>query len=99
MVAKTTVLFICIHIRVKSIVFADSIKFCDQSSLVILRKVNPEIQVRVLRSGAEVFFLIYIIKYLYKKCPENEASLDMITNTLVTVNDKTFFDPKILSSK
>ena len=33
---KTTVLFICIHKRVKSIVFAVSIKFCDESGLAIL---------------------------------------------------------------
>ena len=33
---KTTVLFICIHKRVKSIVFATSIKFCDESGLAIL---------------------------------------------------------------
>ena len=33
---KTTVLIICIHKRVKSIVFAMSIKFCDESGLAIL---------------------------------------------------------------
>ena len=32
---KTTVLFICIHKRVKLIVFAVSIKFCDESGLAI----------------------------------------------------------------
>ena len=34
---KTTVLFICIHKRVKSIVFAMSIKFYDESDLAILK--------------------------------------------------------------
>ena len=33
---KTTVLFICIQKRVKSIVFAVFIKFCDESGLAIL---------------------------------------------------------------
>ena len=33
---KATVLFICIHKQVKSIVFALSIKFCDKSGLAIL---------------------------------------------------------------
>ena len=33
---KTTLLFICIHKQVKSIVFAVSIKFCDQWDLAIL---------------------------------------------------------------
>ena len=35
MCGKTTVLIICIHKRVKSIVFAVSIKFCDESGLAI----------------------------------------------------------------
>ena len=35
---KTTVLFICIHKRSKSIVFAEFIKFCDESGLAILIK-------------------------------------------------------------
>ena len=33
---KPTVLFICIHKRVKSIVFAVFIKFCDESGPAIL---------------------------------------------------------------
>ena len=33
---KTTVLFICIHKWVKSIIFTVSIKFCDELGLVIL---------------------------------------------------------------
>ena len=33
---KTTVLFFCIHKLVKSIVFAVSIKLCDESGLAIL---------------------------------------------------------------
>lgn len=37
MMVKTTVLFIYIHIRVKSIVLALSIKFCVQSGLAIKR--------------------------------------------------------------
>ena len=36
MIGKTTVLVICIHKRVKSIVFAVSIKFCEESDLAIL---------------------------------------------------------------
>ena len=33
---KTTVLFICMHKRVQLIIFAVSIKFCDESGLAIL---------------------------------------------------------------
>ena len=36
MIEKNTVLVICIHKQVKSIVFAMSIKFCDEWDLVIL---------------------------------------------------------------
>ena len=35
MIGKITVLVICIHKRVKSIVFAAFIKFCDESGLAI----------------------------------------------------------------
>ena len=36
MIEKITVLFTCIHIQVKSIVFSVSIQFWDQSGLAIL---------------------------------------------------------------
>ena len=35
MIEKSTILVICIHKRVKSLVFAVSIKFCDESGLAI----------------------------------------------------------------
>ena len=35
---KTTVLFICIHKQVESVVFAVSIKFCDELGLASLTK-------------------------------------------------------------
>ena len=39
MIAKTTLLCICIHvIQVKSIVFAMSLKLCDQSDKAFLNK-------------------------------------------------------------
>ena len=38
MIGKTTVLVICIHKRVKSIVFTLSIKFCDESGLLKIPK-------------------------------------------------------------
>ena len=39
MIEKSTILVICIHKRVKSIVFAVSIKlFCDESGLAIKKK-------------------------------------------------------------
>ena len=37
MIRKTSILVICRHKRDKSIVFAVSIKFCDESGLAILR--------------------------------------------------------------
>ena len=40
-IGKTTVLFICIHKRVKSIVFVVSIKFCDESGLAIFYSCFP----------------------------------------------------------
>ena len=36
MIGKTIVLVICLHKRVKSIVFAASMKFCDEPGLAIL---------------------------------------------------------------
>ena len=36
MIGKTTVLVICMHKQVKSIVFAVSIKFCDEKGLAVL---------------------------------------------------------------
>ena len=40
-IKKTTVLFICKHKQVKSIVFAVSIKFCDKLGLAILTFRSP----------------------------------------------------------
>ena len=40
MVGKTTALFICVHKRVKQIIFALSIKFCYESGLAILHLIR-----------------------------------------------------------
>ena len=43
MIGKSTVLVICLHKRVKLIVFTVSIKFGDESGLAILNNVNATI--------------------------------------------------------
>ena len=61
MIGKTTVLVIRIHKQVKSIVFAVSMKFCDESGLAIFNFLSTFLQNAVYKE----MFILVIAKYLF----------------------------------
>ena len=78
MIEKTTVLVICIHKRVKSNVFAVSIKFCDESGLAILNTYMKEFNAIFILCHSLWKKLRIICMYKNKRCVDKSTIYNLV---------------------